>query len=493
MPPLNSLNLIREYCEHWTVSDALREIIQNLIDGAVDWIQIYSQDKQKSDVRRAGKGWYISKCSPPKKFMDAGYVHGGRAVTVLTVSEHHTSWTMPSKMSDWLRDRQSLAYIKIEYASSSGEEIDWTDFLEKGLQPPNTCITKFEAVNRLVRTSFDMEKMLHMGASSKRGDDQQVGKFGDGFKVAALEVVRKGYDFKVEADDEHWSFIIKEGLLCYEHRDSKLSTFAWENPGLFIAKLEMKKPRIRAFDDDRYRFNPSLFRLLSPGVAYSDSGEVLSGKPDKGALYCMGIFVYKHDSLLRGYDIPSKDFIDSRDRKGTCIKRRALCRLMLPLIRNASENDEDFIPALLHDILTLSDKDARRCYEVDCLFSCELLGQKFALCFREEKGDDAFPCMESEKKEFDKSFKNRQPVVLPSTLVELLRKCGYRNIEEEIDYLFSDNNKVDVDEEGEALVKSCLYRLNKVDASFRLSRDDLVFINGQLLANHNRLSKGTTT
>jgi hypothetical protein len=413
-------------------------------------------------------------------YREAGFRYGGKAELILTICEEKVL----NKLKDWYRDEKSLVYIKIEYYSR--DVIDWTSFLENGHQPPNTCIGRFVAINRVV-SQFRMNHLFSIGRSSKDKVLDAAGKFGEGFKVGALEAARKGYEITVEANKKRRSFVIRKNHLCFQQQDSMLSKEANEHPRLIFVRLKLRTPCERPVTCAGYKFHPFTFRLLSPGAAFSKYGATLTNAADKGSLYCMGIFVDKINDLVLGYDIPSKDFIKQRDRNEAAVKNEILHALIIPLIESASDSDKGFMSSFLRDILTLSEPQARACHEVLALFRSKELCQKLAKCFREEKGDGTFPCLESEQGEVERSFENRAAIVLPANTVGLLRKGGYKTVYGELDFIFSDANKIDVlDEDQVALVKSSLFRLNRVDECFQITRGDIVFVDGHFLSNTNK-------
>ncbi len=64
--PKNCLALHVTYCPNWNLGYAIREIIQNSIDGAVEWLKQNQEHtglvgKGKSDIKPAGQGWFIEK------------------------------------------------------------------------------------------------------------------------------------------------------------------------------------------------------------------------------------------------------------------------------------------------------------------------------------------------------------------------------------------------------------------------------------------------
>ena len=191
----------------------------------------------------------------------------------------------------------------------------------------------------------------------------------------------------------------------------------------------------------------------------------------------MGIFVARRNTLLLGYDVSRKDFITGRDRNGSSIHTEKLHDCILELIEQAMEDKPDFLQHLLYAIRQISEECVlRQVDEVQAIFDSKSVCKKLAACFREKVGTHIFPCEESEEKRFDRTFKNREKLVLPSTLVAILRKGGYRGIEAEICHLFSDKNTIALGIESQALVESSLFRLNAVDDIFKIRREMLFII-----------------
>jgi hypothetical protein len=60
-------------------------------------------------------------------------------------------------------------------------------------------------------------------------------------------------------------------------------------------------------------------------------------------------------------------------------------------------------------------------------------------------------------------IERRKPIVLATSLVDLLRLGGYRDVQSEISLLSSDDNRVEVPPDSERLVRSAIFRLNTVD------------------------------
>ena len=478
----NGLNIHRTYCSHWEVNHAIREVVQNTIDGSVQWAKSNFEEKGKMDLLPGGKGWYTSSTKVPRKFSDEGYTHAGIAYLVLTVDSCDPSkWKPPGKTVDWHKNMQSMGLVLMEVVGHA--EIHWASLLEQGKQPNDTLLVRFETVNR-ISPDFKMVHLVRIGRTLKAESSDQAGKFGEGFKVGAVVAARNSFALVVETKSERRSFIIKKNELCYEKQDSKLSKAAKKSPGLIFVKMCL---RDATADTDEHRFDPSFFRLLSPGTPFKDNGEILCGDATKGSLYCMGIFVTNRNSMLFGYDVASKDFITGRDRNGSSIHTETLQQCILELIEQTIDAQPDFISYLLKMIMELPDEGSlRKSDEVQAIFDSDRVCKELATCFRIENSESTFPCKESEARKFDSTFKNREKVVLLPSLVDLLRNGGFRTISEEIDYMFSADNIFEVSPEiVQPLIHSSIFRLNKVDEKYQVSEKMLTFIDGSFLQKEN--------
>ena len=83
--------------------------------------------------------------------------------------------------------------------------------------------------------------------------------------------------------------------------------------------------------------------------------------------------------------------------------------------------------------------------------------------------------------------------MLPDKIVDLFRCGGFRNVEEEIDFIFSDDSIVEIDEKGKTLVNSALTCLRRVPGGSSISAERFRFVDGHMLKDGlkmvNRLSR----
>jgi hypothetical protein len=126
------------WCHNWTFQDAIREVLQNTIDGAVEYLESYTGNKKsKYDILQAGSGWIVTKKKPLKAYSDEGYLSCYNFELVLTTN---TNWKKPANLKmEWSRDPESYAYILLTIVSKE-TVIDKSVFLEKGEKPENTAL-----------------------------------------------------------------------------------------------------------------------------------------------------------------------------------------------------------------------------------------------------------------------------------------------------------------------------------------------------------------
>ena len=471
MGPKNTL-FTKNYCSLWTLDNAVREVVQNTIDGAVEWLdsspEWEGERKDKTDICPGGKGWYVSKSKPPKAFQDFGYEFLYQCELILTVT-NEDRWECPKKMKDWHENSNDVAYFLMRLVAR--EEADMDDLTKFGRQPHKTLLIHFEAVNRILPEKFKMSHITTIGKTKKKNKKHQAGQFGEGFKVGALAAARCGFRVDVQAKGKKIVFVIKKGYFCFNNLNSSFSKAAKSNPNLIYIRLKLQKPSERLM---LHRFDPRYFRVISPGVPFNEKGDILTNADNTGEVYNMGIFIMTRSTMLLGYDIADKTILACRDRSNVDNDRLRHC-IGEMLLKDESEK---LLPKVLELLLSVeTEAELRALDEVQVAFRNQELAHKLSSCFRIKEGDHIFPCRKDEVADLRRNFVNRQPKVLLSSMVNLLCEGCYKSVKDNLADLFSDKKQVEVPEKSESIIQSALFRLSLVKEG-RVSRDDLVFIDG---------------
>jgi len=193
-------------------------------------------------------------------------------------------------------------------------------------------------------TNFNAQlrrKALDIGVSSKRAAAGQAGTHGEGFKVASLVMVRKGFQVRYESAKYYWSFQFggrdKRHLYCHltpmldnqitkrmleestrkmEGEERDLKGNIWEDVTVKIGKVYSSKGREIEFDGFK-NWMKVPFNLYRPSrVLKTANGDLVMDKDFSGRMYLKGLFLscnHGTRTLKFGYNFYQGDV--NRDRQ----------------------------------------------------------------------------------------------------------------------------------------------------------------------------------
>lgn len=153
---------------------------------------------------------------------------------------------------------------------------------------------------------------LLLGSTSKDMDAKQRGKYGEGFKVGSLALIREGKSVTIEFERERWKAVIDESP---QFDDQEVLTF---ETGATRAKSDKLLFTIggvtpHEWKEMRQKFLP-IYSPEKQSIFRGPSGSVLMDKDLKGHIYCGGIFVTHDESFGYGYDFKPTSLELNRDR-----------------------------------------------------------------------------------------------------------------------------------------------------------------------------------
>lgn len=147
-------------------------------------------------------------------------------------------------------------------------------------------------------------RSLLLGESDKQLDQNQIGQFGEGYKLAALVLCRAGHELYVHTGREIWAFTIEysqaydsDVLVC--ERSVELEEDAPERGVLF---------EIPGFRQEDYDI------VCEKYLPAHEVDVILYGPEFKGRVFVEGLFVCKFDDLDYGYNFASSRIKLDRDR-----------------------------------------------------------------------------------------------------------------------------------------------------------------------------------
>lgn len=152
--------------------------------------------------------------------------------------------------------------------------------------------------------------VLLLGFSTKRGQDDQAGQFGEGLKLGCLGLVKHGCAVRIRTGAEQWKPELGESK---KFPGQEVLIFDVRNGLKDLGKTEITVEGIPA---ERWEEIKNLFLFLSEipddKIIKCKSGSILLDPKRAGEVYVKGIFVDKAEGMQYGYDVNAK--ITDRDR-----------------------------------------------------------------------------------------------------------------------------------------------------------------------------------
>lgn len=153
-------------------------------------------------------------------------------------------------------------------------------------------------------------KALLLGHTTKVGNSDMIGKFGEGLKLGVLALVRAGHELKIRNGSEVWVPSIERD----ERFDDDVLTFKIEGGREFKNRVRIE---IGGITKEAWAKMKDHFLFLSPPKkeeqVVTHSGTLLLGERFKGRIYVKGIFVQTTPDTAFGYDLREVEL--DRDRK----------------------------------------------------------------------------------------------------------------------------------------------------------------------------------
>lgn len=153
-------------------------------------------------------------------------------------------------------------------------------------------------------------KALLLGHTTKIGNSELRGKFGEGLKLGILALVRAGHPVRVRNGGEVWTPLIERSTTF----DEDVLAFNIEKGRADKARVRIEVGNVTKSEWDLLRQN-FLF-IAKPNkseVVHTPYGKLLKGARYQGKVFVKGIFVQNDPELQFGYDFDNAEL--DRDRK----------------------------------------------------------------------------------------------------------------------------------------------------------------------------------
>ena len=212
----------------------------------------------------------------------------------------------------------SPTYVKHWTFVEAVREIFQNAIDQQTTNPDNLMAYDHEEVELKIyslKSGLDRSSLL-MGNTTKDGDVNQIGSFGEGYKLALLVLARDGFSVEIHnyAKKEIW----RPKIVKSRRYQSDLLV-------IDIEKWYVKDPPdsdltfiISGITDDHFEEirNNILFLQSDIERINTERGDILLGDDQQGKIYVNGLFVEKlKGNILFGYDMKAKSITLDRDRR----------------------------------------------------------------------------------------------------------------------------------------------------------------------------------
>ncbi len=190
-------------------------------------------------------------------------------------------------------------------------------------------------------------KDLILGCSSKEDQDGMIGKYGEGFKLALVVLLRKGMNIEIQNGNKIWipSFKISETfgtqVLNIEEEESSGDELTFS---------------ISPVDQQLYNSLLDYFPCINNNFGRTvecDNGQILLDKQFKGKMYVEGLYIQTDDNFKYGYNFNSDVVQLDRDRKA--INYYELRALTAQSIITAEECNKEIFDAITDSCVDVRD------------------------------------------------------------------------------------------------------------------------------------------
>lgn len=223
---------------------------------------------------------------------------------------------------------------------------DWTfndairELIQNGtdqeiLDSENEFSLEYDGYEKILRLKNSKSKLkintLLLGRSTKSKNEDTVGQFGEGYKIAALVLNRLGKTFTIYNNEkkEVWTSRFKNSEKWKEKILSfYISQRETEETGLCIEVGNVSLDEYRGLSDVWIKFDEDEY--MGMNMVVTSYGDILTDEYTSGKVYVNGLYVHCNADLKYGYDFKPKYMKLERDRKAcdSFNAREITCRMI---------------------------------------------------------------------------------------------------------------------------------------------------------------------
>lgn len=280
-------------------------------------------------------------------------------------------------------------------------------------------VEHFPRTSRLEITSakvyVDPANLLILGKSDKRAGGKR-GKFGEGFVLGCLALMRKGCDVSFRNGELSWNIAFEEPDAGHPFAGNELMTFKSRQLAAREVdfRIEIENVPTAAWD-----IMKKLFLFITPPasgeVFVTPQGMLLLNPDYQGQVFARGIFVRKFENLGCGYDV--SDLPLDRDRR--FVDEWDLHYKLARMWKDACEAHPELALPRVYDMAKTGAAEVKNMkYHAD-----ERILKEVRARFEKDHGSDAVPVGSmSEARDIEEA--GGKPEMVNEILKELLEKGG---------------------------------------------------------------------
>lgn len=191
-------------------------------------------------------------------------------------------------------------------------------------------------------------KDLILGCSSKSDQDGMIGKYGEGFKLALVVLLRKGMNVYVDNNEKLWSPSFKVS----EQFGTQVLNIEESDDGRGEGLTFVISPVDKQLYNSLLNYFPCIDESFG-NVVNCENGQILLDKQFKGKMYVEGLYIQTDDNFQYGYNFNSDVVELDRDRKA--INYYELRALTAQSIVTAEECNKEIFDAITKSCVDVRD------------------------------------------------------------------------------------------------------------------------------------------
>lgn len=334
---------------------------------------------------------------------------------------------------------------KYELTISTGYVPDWgiveamREIFQNALDneisnPENVMGWSFE--DGTIRVSNKTSKLkvesLLLGCSTKTNDKNTIGKWGEGYKIAFMVLLRNNKKIKVYNYGAREVWDVK--LVKSKRYNGQLITTVFVDKEPVWRKIPEADLiiEVSGITDDEYKMiqqkNLHLREDTVKNFNCKDIGSILLDESERGNIYVKGLFITNLDRLVYGYNFEPSVIDLDRDRR--MINAFDIQWQSSRLWIKAGQTSEELLNKAL-DLIENNEFDTSYVSNISA-FDSRKLADGVAKRFYSKYGDNAVPVTNNHDYDYIKNIEKANPIIVTTKIAEMIERSSIVSEESKI-------------------------------------------------------------